>query len=169
MVKINVLQLWTLFYCEPRNDDLLVTPTQLASVPDVCEHVCAFSFPHSKWTLAWWDVFSQSESSQMNGLWPAEVSSVDLGVTWTQWWTELLKEEQKQRPPGSKPIVVGGAKTWEAIKKKKRCSICPQISYLRQAGFFFFFLFFYCFWTSNRNIQLQQYLVAFLLTSLHII
>lgn len=51
----------------------------------------------------------------MNGLWPAEVSSVDLGVTWTQWWMELLKEEQKQRPPGSKPIVVGGAKTWEAI------------------------------------------------------
>lgn len=168
MDKINVLQLWTLFYCEPFNDDLLVTPTQLASVPDVCEHVCAFSFPHSKWTLAWWDVFSQSEASPMNGLWPAEVSSVDLGVTWTQWWTELLKEEQKQRPPGSKPIVVGGAKTWEAIKKKRgAASVLKYHIYDKQV--FFLFSFFYCFWTSNRNIQLQQYLVAFLLTSLHII
>lgn len=168
MVKINVLQLWTLFYCEPCHDDLLMTPTQLASVPDVCEHVCAFSFPHSKWTLAWWDVFSQSEASQMNGLWPAEVSSVDLGVTWTQWWTELLKEEQKQRPPGSKPIVVGGAKTWEAIKKKEVQHLSSNIIFTT-SRFFFLFSFFYCFWTSNRNIQLQQYLVAFLLTSLHII
>lgn len=144
MDKINVLQLWTLFYCEPFNDDLLVTPTQLASVPDVCEHVCAFSFPHSKWTLAWWDVFSQSEASPMNGLWPAEVSSVDLGVTWTQWWTELLKEEQKQRPPGSKPIVVGGAKTWEAIKKKEVQHLSSNIIFTT-SRFFFFFLFFTAF------------------------
>lgn len=76
------------------------------------------------------------------GLWPAEVSSVDLGVTWTQWWTELLKEEQKQRPPGSKPIVAGGAKTRQAIKKKKKKEVphlSSNIMFMSSVDYFFFF------------------------------
>lgn len=155
MVSVKIPQLRTLFHCEPCNDDLLMTPTQLASVPDACEHVCAFSFPHSEWTLAWWDVFSQSQASQMNGLWPTEVSLVDLGVTPTQWWTELLEEEQKRRPPGSEPIVVGGAKTWQTIKKREVPHLSSNIIFKTGR-----FCFYWC-RTGNRSVQLQQYAVFF--------
>lgn len=77
----------------------------------------------------------------MNGPWPAEVSLVDLGVTWTQWWTELLEEEQKRRPPGSEPIVVGGAKTWQTIKKKRGAASALKyhIQDEQVCGFVFFY------------------------------
>lgn len=86
------------------------------------------------------EMFShKSEASQMNGLRPAEVSLVDLKVAWTQWRTELLEEEQKRRPPGSEPIVVGGAWTGRTIKKKEVLHLSSNIIFKTSRFSFIFF------------------------------
>lgn len=60
--------------------------------------VCVLPPPCLKRSLLLWDVFVLCEASQLNGLWPGEVSSVDLGVTWRQWWPSFYRKNKNRDP-----------------------------------------------------------------------
>lgn len=65
----------------------------------------------------------------MNGLWSGEVSSVDLGVTWTQWRPGLYRENKNRDPQAHGPCrgrgldMVGHFRKEKKKKGKKWCCI----------------------------------------------
>lgn len=95
------------------------TLASVARCLSVC--MCAPSHPlASSEPCPLWDVFVQCEASQMNGLWSDEVSSVDLGVTWTQWRPGLYRENKNRDPQAHGPCRGRGLDMVSHFRKKKK-------------------------------------------------